>query len=215
MAFDFEKVLLSIVSDKSLVPIGKVITAWAWTEALLDQAIWRLLGVSHRKGRAVTSAIQVAGKIDMLDALMNLSRRDRSKLSHLLKEGKHLSAQRNLVAHGYVVTDDSETSEVRFISFHARGALTERSRRADPEIIDELARRICRFNEFLLDFHDLLPISPAKRKRPTSRGVDTRRRRMKTIAKQILPPLGWSNEELEKARQMALPIKHGKQREKQ
>jgi hypothetical protein len=214
MTVAFERILLSIVPEKYLIPIGKVITAWAWTEVMLDQAIWKLLGVTSHKGRAITSSLPASAKIETLETLMNLSRRNKSKLPHLAKEGKHLAAQRNLVAHGYVVNNDIEsTSEVRFISYHARGSLTERSRRATPEIVDELAQRICRYNEFLIDFHDLLPASRNKPRRQANTDPNRRRRQMQTIAKRILPPLGWSHEELEAARQASAPPKHGKARQ--
>lgn len=194
-----EQAFLTTLPDNFLTPIGRVICMWAWSEALLDQVIWKLLGHTHRKGRAVTNLLGFNAKIDLILTLFSLSRRDKSKLNHLKKEGKILAKERNLVAHGYSAVADRSNDLAIFISFSARGKLAERHRTAFPETIQALAVRIAKFNVFLKEIHDLLPLP---NKRTPSKNTNSKNpRRSRSTAIRQPPLLGTSDRELNEAEQ--------------
>lgn len=176
-----------------LAPMGQIIAQWGWTETLMDSAIWKLLGVRHKRGRAVTTHLSAWGKIQMIQTLMNLTKRDKTKLKKLEKEGKKLAELRNLIAHGYIANPFLSTEEPRpvatIIMYAAKGKLTNRSRLISPKELERLARRIAEFNAFLSEFHDELPPLPGT---PKTQGLPKPRKRplrLETILKRLPPPL--------------------------
>lgn len=184
------EVFLSLLPDDFTMAIGRVVSQWAWTDAFLDQGIWKLMGVNHGRGRAVTSNLMSSTKIDVLATLMRLRKYDEAVVKKLEATGKDLAPQRNLVAHAYAA-QIPHIKDVLLVSFSARGELTDRSRMASPGDIDALAKRIAEFNGFLSSLHGILPRGrQPKPRQPKSLTPSAQRRRLRTIAPRLPLRLG-------------------------
>jgi hypothetical protein len=179
---------LTLVPDAYVHGVGLVLTQWAWTETIIDQYIWRLLGVRAQRGRIVTSHLAARMKIEMAAALLRKSRLDERLVKEIEDEGKALADLRNLIAHGSIVVN--RLTEVGFItSFVARGELQQRSKLITPAILKALARRIAIYLAFLIRESDRLPKQRGTRPIRDLSNPRRRRRRPGTIARRLLPLL--------------------------
>lgn len=180
---------LKLVPDDYLQRVGLVVTQWSWSELIIEQYIWRLLGVRAMRGRVVTAALTTRQKIEMLAALMRKSRMKESFIKEVEDEGKALSELRNLIAHGSIVVTTGPPQLAFLGSFHARGELKERSKRISLDILLTLARRIATYLGYLIDQADQLPKQRGLRSKPALEGPTTPRRRTGTTRAQRLLPL--------------------------
>lgn len=203
---DQSDTLLRIIPDAYLQGVGLVVTQWSWTESLLDQYIWRMLGVRALRGRIVTANLQARLKIEMLAALLRKSKFDEKFVRELEDEGKTLANLRNLVAHGSIVVNPNQEAFGMISSFAARGELHDRSCLITAPILRQLARRTSVYLQFLVDNSTRLPKQRGLRPTQASASPKTPRLRPETIAKRLPLPLqverqkGPSASELEAAR---------------
>jgi hypothetical protein len=164
------KSLLKVVPEPFLRGIGLVVSQWAWTEAIIDQYIWRLLGTRSERGRIVTSHLPARAKIQLLAALMRKSKFSEAMIKRIENDGATLAGQRNLVAHGYLAVRPPSEALGIAVSYIARGKLKNRSRHVTPALLERLALNIATYTDFLMAQHSLLPkqrgagTSPPKRK---------------------------------------------------
>jgi hypothetical protein len=145
------------LSEEHLRPIGLVASQFAWTEVLWDGAIWKLLGMTSKKGRAVTSLLGATSKLHLISTLAQNRPRLKSGLQHLIKEGDELRRRRNLILHSYFVGPWPDAPFGQLVSYSAYGKLIDRSRMVPAGRIEQIAQRIAKYNAFLMEFHDLLP----------------------------------------------------------
>jgi hypothetical protein len=211
---DDVSLLLKIVPDDYVRAAGLVVTQWAWAESILDQYIWRMLGVRALRGRIVTSNIQARLKIEMLAALLRKSNFDEPFVKEIEDEGKALANFRNLVAHGAIVAHSGLAGgEATIGSYSARGRLQTRSRRVDLKRLEVLALRIATYTQFLIEGSNRLPKQRGIRQSQEFGGPKRRNLRIDTILRQ-LPPLleverqkGPSGEEMKAAKALKLARK--------
>lgn len=205
MAYDPETFTLKLIPDDYVHGVGLVVTQWAWVETVIDQYIWRLLGVRAQRGRIVTSHLPARAKIEMAAALLRKSGFDEGFVKDIEDEGKALADLRNLIAHGYIAFN--HFTNIAFItSFVARGELQRRSKLITPAILTTLARRIATYLAYLMEQSDRLPKQRGIQPLRDPLGPKRRRLRPGTIARR-LPPLleverqkGPTHEEMEAAR---------------
>lgn len=198
--------LLGIVPEAFVRGAGLVVTQWAWSETLLDQFIWRMLGVRAMRGRIITANLTARGKIHILAALMRKSRWDENIISSIEGEGKALSELRNLIAHGAIAVPPNGTAMGTVTSYTARGELTPRTRLITAEILYKAARRFAAFNQLLIEVSAKLPKQRGLRTSQGSESQKPRRLRIETILRRLPPPLEverptrTSHQEMEAAR---------------
>lgn len=194
------RVFFQLIPEPYALGAGRVITVWAWVEALIDQFIWRLLGVRSLRGRIVTANLSARAKIELLATLMRKSRMNEPFIKKIEKRGNALADSRNLVAHGYIaVLPDKPYGTA--ISFLARGRLTNRTRLVTPDLLNDVAAEIGNFALFLIDEQGRFPKQRGTRQRPAAPSPTSPRRRLETMLKQLPPPLvvaSGSTEEKEK-----------------
>jgi hypothetical protein len=179
------KQLLGVIPDPFLRGIGLVVSQWAWTEAIIDQYIWRLLGTRPERGRIVTSNFPARAKIDLLAALMRKSKMSEMLVKKIEKDGEKLAAQRNLVVHGCLAVPPQLQGVGIAVSYIARrGKLKDRSRHVTPELLERLAGNIASFTAFMLAQDSLLPKQRGSGEPPPKRNYS-----LKTFLKRFPPVL--------------------------
>lgn len=182
------KIMVRLVPDPYVQGVGRVICQWSWVEAIIDQLIWRLLGVRALRGRAVTSNLLAKGKLELLATLMRKSRMKENLVKEIETRGHGLAAVRNLVAHGCVVVNPNYDAFGLVTAFRARGRLVDHRRMVTPSALEKVAEQIADFMIFLMENEAKFPKQRGLRH---AQGVPTgtpRRRRPEAILQQ-LPPL--------------------------
>lgn len=180
--------LLKIVPQKYVSAAGLVVTQWAWVESVLDQYIWRLLGVRAMRGRIVTSNLMARSKIEVAAALLRKSGFDETLIRELEDEGRALANLRNIVAHGGIVsTPDQEHAIIGWISARG-GALSDKTCLVTDKLLETLARRIATYLQFLIDTSARLPKQRGGWHGQDQPASKPRRLRPETIQRR-LPPL--------------------------
>jgi hypothetical protein len=177
-----------LVPDPFLRAVGLVVTQWAWAEAILDQCIWRLLGVRAARGRIITSNLPARIKIETLTALLRKSRFDESFVWEIENEGKALADLRNLVAHGYIAVQLGHDTGV-ILAASAKGELKDRSRRITAPLLEVLGVRIGAYVDFLCASSPRLPKQRGLQRALNLLNPKRRRHRPDTIARRRAPLL--------------------------
>lgn len=184
---------LKLIPPEYAQGVGAVTSQWAWAEAMINQLIWRLLGVRSARGRIVTSNIGAQTKIHMLAALMRKSRMDERLVKKIETDGKALAIGRNLVAHGYLAVWPDQPYGIAY-SYLARGKLQDRRRLVTPTLLNDLAEHIASFSLLLMDRAESFPKQRGQRPKPDAPVRAPRRLRLATIVKQLPPPLRFEDE---------------------
>jgi hypothetical protein len=180
--------LIQMVPEAFAFSVGRVVTEWAWVEAVLDQCIWRMLGVRPKRGRIITSNLTARIKIEALASLLRKSRLNETFVKEVEGEGKALAELRNLVAHGYIsVRPGSNTGII--VSFLAKGEIKERSRQITPPLLDKLSERITLYLQYLVENSTRLPKQRGQQKPPSAADPKRRPLRIGTIVRRLPPPL--------------------------
>jgi hypothetical protein len=116
------------VYEARLLEIGRITTTWAKFEHWIDQAIWILADVDHRKGACITTQMgSVYGKFRALEALMREAERPEEafKAVHkLAADAATVGQLRNTFAHGPLdagVNFDTREFEVYLRNVGVRG----------------------------------------------------------------------------------------------
>ena len=149
--------LLTMCPEEHLRPIGLVVSQFAWTDLMWSQAIWKMLGLTSKNGRQITTPMSSAAKLQTIERLGATRRRLKKDLPHLIGEGDELRRLRNLVAHGVFFTPWLGSPIAHLVSYSARQKLKDKSAIIPPGRLEQLARRIATYNQFLHGFHQLLP----------------------------------------------------------
>ena len=90
------------VSDEHYAAVGKVASAWALFEGLVDVSIWQVAGLNPQNGACITA--QITGSARKLDALISLVRHHHgdaavAKLNKIAQTSQGLAEQRNRIVH--------------------------------------------------------------------------------------------------------------------
>lgn len=83
--------------------LGEILVEWAWAEYRFQEALWHLLGLTRKEGRALTSEMQVGGLTSALETLASRLIQDptvREDVRNLAKRLNNKIARRNSIVHG-------------------------------------------------------------------------------------------------------------------
>jgi hypothetical protein len=161
-------------------------------EALVEACIWQAAGTRNDIGRAITSQLQLQGKLDMLSTVLQMKKPKLAerfqKVTAYIREC--LIGKRNLAIHGHWLGLTGANATV-VMKFSGKGRLVQQGGHISVNDLNDLASDIADVAVWLLDLCQTLP--PLRQRRgglgiqrqepPNPQGCATR----KTQALQFLP----------------------------
>src|SRR5688572_19895110 len=103
------------IGQRSLPPeyyeaIGKILVHWSWIEFRMQEALWHLLSLDRKSGRALTSEMEVRGLARALSATAERKLIDKTIRNAVRTLSDRIQAkiyERNRIVHGFWEYDAS------------------------------------------------------------------------------------------------------------
>lgn len=136
--------LVQPINSDILEAIGAVTIAWGGIETLVDQAIARILRLSHKEQAAITTGITFKFRLDMLEDSVKAQRMGkvrRTEIESIIVGIKDVQIDRNFLAHALWMRGGSIMGGiVGYVG--RRNAVGYRKERWDTQYILALAHKI-------------------------------------------------------------------------